>query len=68
MLKKGELKPCPFCNGIKLDIIDGECEGFGGIGKAVVCNYNQGGCGATGGFRPTEEEAIEVWNRRCYGK
>lgn len=31
---------------------------------AVVCDYSKGGCGCTGGFRITSEEAAEAWNRR----
>ena len=32
----------------------------------VVCDYSEGGCGAsTGGSARTEEEAIKAWNRRA---
>lgn len=30
----------------------------------VVCDFNKGGCGASSGYYPTIEEAIEAWNRR----
>lgn len=32
--------------------------------KTVVCDINKGGCGATSGFMPTEEEAVRAWNQR----
>lgn len=28
---------------------------------AVVCDYQQGGCGASSGFAETKEEAIAKW-------
>lgn len=34
------------------------------ISYAIVCNFTKGGCGATAGYRPTEDEATEVWNKR----
>lgn len=67
-----KLKPCPFCgckeimiaNCIELE----DCEKFEGCDEEVyltaVCNFNKGGCGASGGYRRTKEEAIEAWNRR----
>lgn len=30
----------------------------------VVCDFNKGGCGASGGFRKTIDEAIDAWNER----
>ena len=30
----------------------------------VVCNANNGGCGAASGYFPTEELAISAWNHR----
>lgn len=71
-----EARPCPFCGKQHtLQVISGQelmdenqefwqhSESFG-----VVCDAStpdgKGGCGAMGGFKPTEEEAIEAWNRR----
>ena len=71
-----ESLPCPFCGKQHtLQLISGQelmgedqefwqhSESFG-----VVCDASQpegkGGCGAMGGFKPTEEEAIEAWNTR----
>jgi len=31
---------------------------------AAVCDFNNKGCGASGGYRETESEAIEAWNQR----
>lgn len=65
-MKKKELKPCPFC-GYKRPILrkifaknDGWRDRY-----SVLCNYDEGGCGAEGGWRHYAEEAIMVWNRRA---
>ena len=73
-----ELLPCPFCGGTHAEVINDhqEClEKWGeefdeaGLGasdyRAVVCNFNEGGCGAVSGWRETEAEAIGVWNTRA---
>ena len=69
-----ELKPCPFCGECAhVRIADSnEMEGVGPSDEgytsnpyhAVVCSFTDGGCGASGGYRSTEREAIEAWNRR----
>lgn len=33
--------------------------------KAVVCVCSRGGCGASGGWKPSVEEAIIAWNMRA---
>ena len=33
----------------------------------VMCGFNDGGCGAAGGIRQTEGDAINTWNRRAIG-
>ena len=33
--------------------------------RTVICNFNKGGCGATCGWYPSIEKAIEAWNRRA---
>lgn len=72
-----EALPCPFCGKQHtLQVISGQelmgedqefwqhSESFG-----VVCDAStpdgKGGCGATGGFKPTEEGAITAWNIRA---
>ena len=67
-----ELKPCPFCGGENIEISTckeledcanfEECQSIGFY--SIVCNINKGGCGASSGYYPTVEEAIEAWNRR----
>lgn len=68
-----ELKACPFCgkqvaeitNCIELE----DCANFEACDNCgfvcVVCSANNGGCGATGGYAPTEKQAVEKWNRRA---
>lgn len=34
--------------------------------KTVVCTFDKGGCGASGGWYPTREKAIAAWNKRMY--
>ena len=71
-----QLKPCPFCGGTKLFVgtlaeiemqdEDHEDYAFNKQYYAVVCDYNEGGCGAsTGGANRSADEAIEAWNRRA---
>ena len=71
-----KLEPCPFCGGTKIWIgTIAECETqdkkhpdyeFNSQHYVVVCDYLEGGCGAsTGGSARTEEEAIKAWNRRA---
>lgn len=70
-----ELKPCPFCGGTNLFIgTIAECEmqdeshpdyQNNSAVYTVVCDYLEGGCGAsTGGSARNENEAISLWNRR----
>lgn len=70
------LLPCPFCKHETAPIVttaddlwpDHEDEG-NAPSFAVMCNAERpdgpGGCGASGGFRPSEAEAIATWNRRA---
>ena len=71
-----ELKPCPFCGGTRLFVgTIAECEEMHKTHidyphysrlYTVVCDYTEGGCGAsTGGGARCEEAAIEAWNRRA---
>ena len=71
-----ELKPCPFCGGTKITIANcvelEACNNFEECtdreNVAVVCDLNQGGCGASSGYRATFAEAIAAWNRRVGGE
>lgn len=58
-------KNCPFCGSTQIEWFDEDCGCCSDVKQfALVCNILKGGCGATGGYRDTEEEAIEVWNQR----
>lgn len=68
-----ELKPCPHCDKTKtLEIVSCQkvegCEHFETCDidpyVCVVCSVLEGGCGASGGYAPTEAEACEKWNTR----
>ena len=68
---EAKLKPCPFCG--KKDIAvysDAEINESDNEPKcyAVCCDVNNGGCGATGGYKKTREEAAENWNKRTENK
>ena len=67
------LKPCPFCG--KTEIVVFDANVIAEIDRdsdlwaddptyAAVCDFNNKGCGASGGYRETESEAIEAWNQR----
>lgn len=61
-----ELKHCPYCGSsdyLKVKRVDGETvlpDNF-----QVVCSWLAGGCGASGGVRRTQAEAIAAWNQRA---
>lgn len=73
--------PCPFCGKADTPVIgrasdllwDEESEGPypHSDSFSVLCNAARpdgpGGCGASGGYFPTEAEAIAAWNRRTAG-
>ena len=67
-----KLKPCPFCG--KTDPVGVFTHSERNTGwevderydyLSVCCAYDNGGCGAAGGYRETKEEAIEIWNKRA---
>lgn len=76
---KIKLQPCPHCGSAKAPMFwnneearadDCECEDAGNAESfAVVCDASnpggRGGCGASGGFKPTEREAADAWNLRA---
>ena len=75
----GVLLPCPFCGKAETvglvdsdtfqDLMPWEVEPEGHtLYWAVMCDASKpagkGGCGASGGFAPTQEAAAERWNTR----
>lgn len=70
-----QLIPCLFCGGTKIWVgTIAECEmqdknnpdyEFNSQHYVAVCDYSEGGCGAsTGGSVRTKEAAIKAWDRR----
>lgn len=60
------LLPCPFCGSDTATSIT-KCEDLWmeDINScAVNCDFNDGGCGACGGYRYTQKEAVDLWNTR----
>ena len=58
-----ELKPCPFC-GTEPTVIVRRGKAGWRDKFAVLCDHEQGGCGAESGWYHNEEEAVETWNKR----
>lgn len=62
------LDKCPFCGSSEAPFLityhgkDGWRDRY-----SVICSYNNGGCGAEGGWYHTKAEAIEHWNMRLSG-
>lgn len=65
---------CPFCGQAVARVVTYSELTYNEIDDdnsyCVCCIYPDGGCGACGGFRDSEEEAIRVWNQRAndFGK
>lgn len=57
------LKPCPFCGGEPTIRIFRGKDGWRDR-YAVLCRYDEGGCGAESGLFHYEAEAVEMWNMR----
>lgn len=70
MVNLKRILKCPFCGNTDLEVVP-KSEGIHGelgTGYIVRCNYLKCGCGANGGSRETEDDAIQVWNKRVCGK
>lgn len=67
-----ELKPCPFCGKAVATIANcqelEDCANFEQCEDCkyvcVICSFTRGGCGASGAYCVTEDEAMDIWNRR----
>ena len=60
-----ELKPCPFCGNNEPTIRIFRGKNGWRDRYAVICRYDEGGCGAESGLYHYEIEAVEAWNRRA---
>ena len=68
------LKRCPFCGKNKARFYtckEAQCCGQWETCRedgpvAVVCDFLAGGCGGSGGFRESYEEAAAAWNKRLW--
>lgn len=75
MTRMEKLLSCPFCgNTIILVETAAEIEGIdendgyyqvGSKSYAAICCMDKKGCGATGGYRQTRDDAAVAWNRRA---
>lgn len=54
-----ELKPCPFCGNLELELLEGDATGFG---HWVNCSKEK--CNTAGPMKLSDKEAIEAWNTR----
>ncbi len=60
-----KLKQCPFCGkSAPIVCLSREKEPNTGWQYQVVCDYNFGGCGSSGGFDQDPKKAVAIWNRR----
>lgn len=71
-MDKVKLKPCPFCGKEVAKVVDqyelNDLPDDGCIRMyTVVCDYDDGGCGATCGFTPRDYNAVKRWNVRLGG-
>lgn len=69
----GTLKPCPFCGNRDVTMITRRGKDGWRDRYHVLCDYSEGGCGASSGWYHSDDEAAESWNRReggfhYYGK
>ena len=60
-----ELKPCPFCGNADVALMTRKGKDGWRDRYYVLCDYNDGGCGASGEWTHYIAEAIEAWNRRA---
>lgn len=59
-----KLKPCPFCGNDDPTITMRKGKDGWRDRYAVLCDYEDNGCGAEGPWYHTEREAVDAWNRR----
>lgn len=59
------LKPCPFCGKIPIMVRSGIVDTQGRESYDIQCVNGECACMPVSWFYPTQEEAIEAWNRRA---
>ena len=59
-----EVKKCPFCAFQSPFVTSSIRAGIRPDGFVVICDFEEGGCGASGGVRNSEDEAVDAWNQR----
>ena len=65
MTNKHTPAPCPFCGSIAaLEIQHSNYPGD----RKVICNFNNGGCGASTESGGSDIKAIKNWNKRANAK
>lgn len=66
-----KIKSCPFCGSTTAPKICSVFEAFTSVPStvgehwAVICGYNDGGCGASGKYCTSKVDAIKEWNKRA---
>lgn len=68
-----KIKACPFCGSTTAPKLFSVFESFPAVALpsnledhwAVICGYNNGGCGASGRYCTSKVEAVEEWNKRA---
>lgn len=68
MNRKENLRPCPFCGNEKPVLMTRRGQDGWRDYYYVLCDYNDGGCGASGQWNHYTDLAVEAWNNRtnCY--
>lgn len=69
MTTKRHIRRCPFCGNKNVTVRYYKADGEKLMRDryAVLCSWNEGGCGAESGWYHSPEEAIVMWNQRKRG-
>lgn len=59
-----DLKPCPFCGNKKPVMMTRRGQNGWRDYFYVLCDYNNGGCGASGQWNHCADDAADAWNSR----
>lgn len=74
MSQSTEVKYCPFCSSVKAPRLlsfkeiaclkDSDSDRSHSQEYAICCDFQNGGCGTTGGYDPDKIKALHIWNQR----